>query len=251
MAFGVMSKSKKISYVEFNHDGILIKEDELLNQGSFYNLLDAFADEGSFPTSLNALFLLKLILSTDHWLYNDYKRLQELKKIKGFEDQIDSLLKLDIGFKESDESEEHQSDFVQRIFRILFSMTQVINPQAKKCYRMNSSFGLSLDETNMVIGLTNMVKSVFAEESGDQDYIWKMEALKKGQFITEYYAVLKRHGQIVLKQRCIELLKSNFDCESVSFCFKSTTIRTTKKQKRSLVVLYLSKIIKKRYNIIP
>ena len=251
MAFGVMSKSKKISYVEFNHDGILIKEDELLNQGSFYNLLDAFADEGSFPTSLNALFLLKLILSTDHWLYNDYKRLQELKKIKGFEDQIDSLLKLDIGFQESDESEGHQSDFVQRIFRILFSMTQIVNPQVKKCYRMNSSSGLSLDETNMVIGLTNMVKSVFAEESGDQDYIWKMEALKKGQFITEYYAVLKRHGQIVLKQRCIELLKSNFDCESVSFCFKSTTIRTTKKQKRSLVVLYLSKIIKKRYNIIP
>ena len=212
---------RKISFVEFNQDGILIKEDELLIRGSFYNLLDSFADEGPFPTSLNALFLLKLILSTDHWLYNDYKRLQDLKKIKGLEDQMNSLLKLDIGFQEADESEGHRSDFVQRIFRILFSMTQVISFKIKKYVRINSSSGLSLDEINMVIGLTNMVKSAFSVGSGNQDFVWNMEELKKGQITMEQYAVLKKHGQIVLKQRCVELLKSSFDCDSVSFGFLS------------------------------
>ena len=232
---------QKISYEEFNYDGILINGMELLNQGSFYNLLDSFAGEGSFPTSLNALFLLKLILSTDHWLYNDYKKLQELKKIKGFEDQIDSLLKLDIGFKETDKSEEHQSDFVQRIFRIMYSLTQFTSFQVKKCYHMNSNSGLSLDETNMVIRLTSMVKSVFAEESGDQDFILKMEALKEGQIIKEDYVVWNNHCQIVLKQRCFALLKSIF--ESVSFCFK--TIGPPKNRKvHSLCYLCLSMMIK-------
>ena len=182
---GMEVMPRKISFVEFNQDGILIKEDELLIRGSFYNLLDSFSDEGHFPPLLNALFLLKLILSTDQWLYNDYKRLQDLKKIKGLEDQMNSLLKLDIGFQESDESEGHQSDFVQRIFRILFSMTQVISFKIKKYFRNNSSSGLSSDEVNKVIGLTNMVKSAFSVGSGNQDFVWKMEELKIGQLIQD------------------------------------------------------------------
>ena len=224
MPVGMEVTPRKISFVEFNQDGILIKEDELLIRGSFYNLLESFGDEGHFPTSLNALFLLKLILSTDHWLYNDYKRLQDLKKIKGLEDQMNSLLKLDIGFQESDESEGHQSDFVQRIFRILFSMTQVISFKIKKCFRINSSSGLSLDEINMVIGLTNMDKSAFSVGSGNQDFVRNMEELKKGQITMERYAALKKHGQIVLKQRCVELLKSSCNCDSVSFGFLGTIV---------------------------
>ena len=199
--------------MEFNHGGILIKEDDLLNLAAFFNLLDSFANEGFFPASLNSLFMMKLFLSTDHWLYNECEKLQDLDRIKGFEEQMNSLLIL-----------AHQSEAENfapaRISRILFSMTQVMNYQIKsKCYRINSSCGLNMDETNMVIGLTNMVKKgmrISRSVPADQDFIYQMEEMKRGYITVEHYGHLKTAGQKMLQQRCVELMKRNFDFELVS-----------------------------------
>ena len=76
-----------------------------------------------------------------------------------------------------------------------------------------------MEETNMVIGMTNMVKKgmkISKSEVMDQDFIWQMEEMKRGYITLENYGHLKTAGQKMLQQRFVGLMKRNFDFELVS-----------------------------------
>ena len=189
---------QKIDFLEFNDNDVLIQDNHFSHLSRFCNLLDEFVGLKDIPSSLFGLLVNTLICSTDHWPFDQIKKLEELERIQTLGKHFQDLL-----------IQEEMTDF-EYIYKILVSMSTLTVKQTEwfdqYLMKVNSEI-VTNDDKSLIVQWTQTLEDVFSSEHRDELFVSGLERLKYGNYTLESYNLAKRLGMTILKDRSYKMLE--------------------------------------------